>query len=73
MQNRIEELIEECTHTMTTYKSGIDESWVEFDKQKFAELVIKECAKIADDGFGSAHFGLGISGKMLKDHFGIKE
>ena len=41
--------------------------------EKFAELIIKECAKIADDGFGSAHFGLGISGRMLKDHFGIED
>jgi len=42
------------------------------DINKFAELIIQECAKIADDGFGSAHFGSGISGYMLKEHFGIK-
>lgn len=42
------------------------------DINKFAELIIQECAKIADDGFGSAHFGSGIRGYMLKEHFGIK-
>jgi hypothetical protein len=39
--------------------------------EKFAELIVQECAQIADDGFGSAHFGLGISGRMLKEHFEI--
>ena len=41
--------------------------------EKFAELIVKECAKIADDGCGSACFGLGINGAMLKHHFGLKE
>ena len=76
MKNRIEELIEICTERVPYYPAGNDghpEYSIEFNKQKFAELLINECAKIADDGFGSAHFGLGISGKMLKDHFGIKD
>jgi O-acetylhomoserine/O-acetylserine sulfhydrylase-like pyridoxal-dependent enzyme len=40
--------------------------------KKFAELIIKECASVADDGFGSAHFGLGITGQDLKNHFDVK-
>jgi hypothetical protein len=40
--------------------------------EKFAALIVKECAKIADDGCGSACFGLGINGVMLEEHFGIK-
>ena len=76
MQNRIEELARKARALATT-KDAFEEYDVYFDAEKFeqvfAELLIKECAKIADDAFGSAHFGLGISGKMLKDHFGIKE
>jgi len=41
--------------------------------EKFAELIVQECAKIADDGCGSACFGLGINGAMLKEHFGVEE
>ena len=41
--------------------------------EKFAELLVRECAKIADDGCGSACFGLGINGAMLKEHFGVEE
>jgi hypothetical protein len=44
-----------------------------FDAKRFAELIVKECAKIADDGCGSACFGLGINGAMLKEHFGVDE
>jgi hypothetical protein len=40
--------------------------------EKFAELIVRECAKIADDGCGSACFGLGINGQMLKEHFGVE-
>jgi len=42
-------------------------------EQKFAQLIVQECAKIADDGCGSACFGLGINGAMLKEHFGVEE
>jgi hypothetical protein len=41
--------------------------------KKFAELIVRECAKIADDGCGSACFGLGINGAMLLQHFGVEE
>jgi hypothetical protein len=43
------------------------------DMEKFAELIVLECAKIADEGCGSACFGLGINGAMLKEHFGVEE
>ena len=47
----------------------------ELDKflKKFVELIVKECADIADDGYGSAHFGNGIAGYQLLQHFGIEE
>lgn len=70
MNQRIEELAKDC---FEYYEGTLDGDIVEFNYNRFAELIIKECAMIADEGFGSAHFGLGISGKMLKDHFGIKE
>lgn len=41
--------------------------------EKFAELIVRECANLANEGFGSANFGLGIKGQNLKDHFGVQE
>ena len=43
-----------------------------FDKEKFAELIVKECAKVADDGFASSNFGNGITGHQLLKHFGVE-
>ncbi len=47
--------------------------WNEIRDMKFAELIVKECADLANEGFGSANFGLGIKGKNLKEHFGVQE
>lgn len=41
--------------------------------RKFAELIVKECAKVADDGFASSNFGNGITGQQLLKHFGVEE
>ena len=41
--------------------------------EKFAELIVRECAKIADDGFASSNFGNGITGHQLLKHFGVEE
>lgn len=48
MNERIKQLIAECTHTVTDYSLGIDSSYEDFDKEKFAELIVKECANAAD-------------------------
>lgn len=41
------------------------------DCEKFAKLIVKECAQIADDGFASSNFGNGITGHQLLKHFGV--
>lgn len=45
---------------------------VAYDK-KFAELIVRECAEVADDGFASSNFGNGITGHQLLKHFGVEE
>ena len=34
---------------------------------------LKECAKIADDGYASSNFGNGITGCQLLKHFGVEQ
>lgn len=41
-----------------------------FDPQKFAELIIRECADIADRGYASDNFGNGVTGKQILNCFG---
>lgn len=47
MNNRIQELINECTETLRGYdyrRGNYTETY--FDKEKFAELMIKECITV---------------------------
>lgn len=41
--------------------------------EKFAELIVKECAELADEGYGSTNFGNGICGAQVLKHFGVEE
>ena len=46
--------------------------FMDYYTEKFAELIIQECSALADKHFGSAHFGMGVSGIMIKEHFGVE-
>ena len=45
MNERIKELIKQAT-TIEEHKWGV--SYDNFDKEKFAELIVKECAELCD-------------------------
>jgi hypothetical protein len=74
MNKRIEELTEQATkYFPKTETSG--EYWT-FDKQKFAELIVKECVHWID-GSPSLEDGTLILGKHaiidhIKGHFGVE-
>jgi len=40
------------------------------DVEKFAELIVRECSKIADDNFNK---GLCPVGNYIKQHFGVDQ
>lgn len=68
MNERIVELIEECTDRHFSECSGGFET---FDKEKFAELIVRECTKILDE---DSHImpELGVYAHDICKHFGIK-
>lgn len=72
MNERIKENWEKATGSAIP-GPGFFASASDYNIEKFAELIIKECAELADDGFGSAHFGNGIAGYQLLQHFGVEE
>ena len=54
--------------------------WQNFDKEKFAELIVRECANVCYDHSNAAggvdtHFGYGYKdcGDDIKRVFGVKE
>ena len=63
MNERIDKLIEQCTAQEFSDCTGGFET---FDKEKFAQLIVKECAEMVDTD-GDAVMAL----RMMK-HFGVE-
>lgn len=56
MNARIEQLIQQATITEDHYPAGCNgypEQRIRFDKVKFAELIVKECADAADMAYNA--------------------
>jgi len=73
MNKRIQELAEEAGYTKDMFGIG---HWDMPECQKFAELIVRECAemvRIQNEQFmeNESHYGV-VSTDILK-HFGIKE
>ena len=74
MNERIKELIKQAT-TIEEHKWGI--SYDNFDKEKFAELIVRECVQVCADR-GTHHDGLYSAwaddcSKRIGKHFGVEE
>jgi hypothetical protein len=75
MNERIKELIAQATKRYEPDWNGAP-AYEDFDKEKFAELIIVECATLVDAAFDiDEHSGEVVSyadGGQLKEHFGIE-
>jgi hypothetical protein len=67
MNERIKELIEQST---TIEEYGWGASYANFDREKFAELIVQECADKVDWILAE---GGKTQGDLLREHFGVKE
>ena len=67
MSKRIKELIEQC---IIIEEYGWGASYENFDREKFAELIVRECASVCENS--NYEFGT-IFTKMIKEHFGVEE
>ncbi len=70
MNQRIEKLAEQCR---SLYRDGNGGYIEQFDEQKFAELIVRECADVA-----CKHMELNEGtdynlGGKIKKHFGVEE
>jgi hypothetical protein len=71
MNQRIKQLAEQAGLRFTQLMSNpmvpvVDGK--ETDLEKFAELIVRECAEVASD-YDGAHY----VGREIKEHFGVKE
>ena len=68
MNKRIKELIEQSTTIEYGADNGFDR--VTFDKEKFAELIVRECADVA---YKHNRCDWADVSKSIKEHFGVEE
>jgi len=74
MNKRIEELLGQA------YDEAVPETWTTLSSEqlgriyeKFAELIVRECADYLDAFNRENHVEEGIGGAELKEHFGVEE
>jgi len=69
MNERIRELVRESN--LDVYGLGKERYKWEYTVEKFAELIVRECADLVDDHDDSYPY---VSfGDMIKKHFGVEE
>ena len=76
-QGRIRDLAEQAMVTLPAIEGSLSHTY--FDKEKFAELIVRECAKVCDDldidDWGDKSFddGTYYCSRAIKLHFGVEE
>lgn len=69
MNQRIKQLADNATHYANDVcDTDANADWYETRDQKFAELIIRECAEVASDYDGASYVGAAI-----EKHFGVEE
>jgi hypothetical protein len=76
MNERIKELIKQATeHDYTTWDSYNQKELVyyKFNQEKFAELIVRECAELVKDFYQEDEFTCYSAATEIKEHFGVEE
>ena len=67
MNERIQELAKQAGATVMERSGWTDYGTLDLDVEKFAKLLIKECAEVASD-YDGAHY----VGTEIEKHFGVE-
>lgn len=74
---RIQELAEQAKNSIPKDSLGVSE-WIAAYNQKFAELIVRECAEIGDGYDNETKYNQGLidiqtAGDEIRKHFGVEE
>jgi hypothetical protein len=70
MNEQIQKLIKQCT---TYYHGGLGTEIEVFDKEKFARLIVQECASVLLKWKGEPFpFDEDLAASLIKEHFGVE-
>ena len=73
MNERIRELAEQATSIVEMVgPEGYTSSYAKFDREKFAELIVKECAQVAFEGDLKRAIGQWGSHSDILKHFEVE-
>jgi hypothetical protein len=75
MNERIQKLVEQATTKVEYYPPSCDghtQYRYDFDKEKFAELIVEECSRITDDWVNDLDNGKNYPSERIKQHFGVE-
>lgn len=74
MNERIEKLWDEAADSIAAIPNGRNNFWETQENfmEKFAELIVRECAEVADNADATRQKWEGI-GKYVREHFGVEE
>jgi hypothetical protein len=73
MNERIQQLADQATTIVnTTNSQGYSSSYANFDREKFAELIVQECAALFPLTFTDEQYQRRID-KTIRKHFGVEE
>ncbi len=76
MNPRIRELIKQATeYDYTTWDSYNQKELVyyKFNQEKFAELIVRECAKVLEiQGSNTGHEQYHYGASLIEEHFGVE-
>lgn len=73
MNNRIEELAQQAWRHAALYSSDGDGTFGHLFRDKFAELIVKECARVAFESDLTMAIGQWGADSAILKHFNIKE
>jgi len=71
MNERLKQLAIESKLIAPEY-NGFDHTRLSISQQRFAELIVRECADLVDT-LNEAYNAPSTSGKFIKQHFGVEE
>ncbi len=70
MNERIQELERQAEKFVMGIPASLDiNEYTSVFNEKFAELIVKECANVVDTAISDG----GVDGRILKEHFGVEE
>jgi hypothetical protein len=77
MNERIKQLVEQALNYAEKNQSAdIPQHWFKLHTEKFAELIVRECATIADiekSNLAGCGYITKTKGMLIKEHFGVSE